>query len=375
MRGTPAVRSTSTGTARSGINKRFQRCEASELPPSTPKRARLSSDTFTFFDQNMATRKTREQGLNFDSTPKKSQQVFRRCEDSLLQPSTPKPFLNSDEVVSLDRDKRANETSEAKLNSNKTESKIEDSSHHEDCFLTEHSRTEAINLVHEIFDEKITTRRQKKAENAPSDTILSSDSKTKSSKAISSDFKSKNTSPVVDSEDWKRRNVDQLLNQVKNDNMSSTNEALRETVENQKRKIKIIENQLEKQSRNHSEAENAIKDLARALQAETQHSVTRSKTTSLMSIETSSHSLTTQVDDYEWSPHIASLPSISTRDSISKQLSRARFNAAQLVLKLTEAYEEIRRLRKIVDDNQIKTESSLSTSAKRGNTNLLNWEM
>jgi len=374
MRGTPAVRSTSTGTARSATNKRVQRCEASELPPSTPKRARLNSDTFTFFDQNTATRKTRELGLNFNSTPKKTQQAFRRSEDSLLQISTPKHFLNSDGVVSLDREKRANETSKAKLNFNKTESKIQDSSH-EDCFLTKHARNEAISLVHEIFDEKITPKRQKISEKVPSDTIISSDSKTKSSKAISSDFESKHTSHVLESEDWKRRKVDQLLNQVKNDNMSSTNEALRETIENQNRKIKIIENQLEKQSRNHSEAENAIKDLAQALKAETQHSVTRSRTTSLMSIETSSHSLRAQVDDYKWSPHIASLSSNSTSESISKQLSRARFNAAQLVLKLTEAYEEIRRLRKIVDDNQIKSESSLSTSAKRVNTNLFNWEM
>jgi len=369
------VRSTSTGIARSAINKRFERCEVSELPPSTPKRPRLNSDTLTFIDQNMATRKTRQLGLNFDGTPKKTQEVFRRCEDSLLQPSTPKRFLNSGGVVSLDRDKRANETSKAKLDFNETEStKMQDSSHHEDSFLTKHSRTEAINLVHEIFDEKITPSRQNRAEKAPSDSILKNDNKTKSSKAMSSDFKSKLASHVVESKDLKRSNVDQVMNQVKNGNMSSSNEALRETLESQKRKIKIIENQLKKQARNHSEAENAIKDLAKALQAETQHSVTRSRTTSLMSIETS-HSLTSQVNDYKWSPHIASLSSSTTSDSISKQLSRARFNVAQLVLKLTDAYEEIRRLRKIVDDNQIKTESSLSTSAKRVNTNLYKWEM
>jgi len=345
------VRSTPIGKAKGSINKRSQRCEPSELPHSTPKRARLNSDIFSFFNGNMGTRKTRVLGLNFETDPKKKQEDFQRCEDSLLQPSIPKRrFLNSDGVFSLDKDKRVNETSKA--------------------------RTEAINLVQAMFDEKTTPRREKNAEKAPINKTLRKDTWTQSSEAMSSDSKRKLSSHELETQYWRRINLDQRVDQVWNESrVFSSNGALREAVENQKKKIKIIENQLEKNKKYHAEAESAIKDIAKALKAETQHSVTRSRPTSPMSIETSPHSLTSQIDDYKSSFQIASLTSSTTSDSIRKELSRARFNGAQLVLKVTEAYEEIRRLRKKVDDNQIKTEAGLSTSQMRGSTNLFNPEM
>jgi len=382
------------GKARGSINKRFQRCEDSERPPLTPKRVRLNSDTLTF-DPNNATRETPTLGLNPDiAQPKKSQEVFQRCEDLVPQPSTPKRFeLNSDRVVSLDRDWLESEISKETLTFNKAEStKMLDSLPPlEGSFFPEDPRIEAINLVNEIFDEKITPSRKRRAENVPRDNTLRSDIKTESSEAILSDFKSKISSDVLETEDcirrsmdaapgqekteskissdvletedWIRRGMDPAPDQAKKETrVSSSNEALKQAIENHKKRIKILENQLEENARTHAEAENAIKDLAKALEAETQHSMTRSRTTSLMSIETSAHSLSAQVDDYKLSHHIASLPHSTTSKSMSKQLSKERCNAAKLVLKLTEAYEEIRRLRKIVDDNRSKTESSLSTS-------------
>jgi len=381
------VRSTSTGKARGSINKRFQRCEDSELQPSTPKRARLNSDTLTSFDPHNATKETPTLRLNLDiAQAEKSQEVFQRCEDLVPQPSTPKRFeLNSDRVVSLDRDKQESETSKATLNFNKAEStKMLDSLPPlEGSFFPKDPRIEAIKLVNEIFDEKITPRRKRRAENAPSDNTLRSDNKTESSEAISIDFKSKISSGVLETEDWIRTSMDPTPGQAEKESkissdvleteerirrsidpapghakkgnyMSSSNEALREAVENQKNTIKILENQLEENARTHAEAEQAIKDLAKALQDETQHSTTRSRATSLMSIETSTHRLSAQLDDYKLSHHIASLPHSTTSESMSKQLSKERCNAAKLVLKLTEAYEEIRRLRKIVDDNRSK---------------------